>query len=279
MARTRPWPRSAGRGCRAGARDDEPIERADRIARTSAAHSMSSSRVVAKRRPFGTLAGSARWPDRPTRCNATAIDRGDPIWQTRLTEPMSMPSWSDAVATTARSSPRFSRCSPSKAKPSRQAAVMREDGRFAEPFRQVMRDTLGEPARVDEDERRAVRLNQRGQTIVDLRPHLVGRDCAELVLRHFDCEKSSARRCPLSTTVTSLPLRNLADRFERANRGGETNSLSGRPPSLDDENCRAARARAPDARRACRRRRRGSRRRSRFASSEERRGFSRPSAG
>ena len=45
------------------------------------------------------------------RCKATAIDRGDPIWQTRSTVPMSMPSSSDAVATTARSRPSFSRLS------------------------------------------------------------------------------------------------------------------------------------------------------------------------
>ena len=39
------------------------------------------------------------------RCSATAIDRGEPIWQTRSTVPMSMPSSSDAVATTALSFP------------------------------------------------------------------------------------------------------------------------------------------------------------------------------
>jgi len=41
-------------------------------------------------------------------------DRGEPIWHTRSTVPMSMPNSSDAVATTARSSPRFSRCSASR---------------------------------------------------------------------------------------------------------------------------------------------------------------------
>ena len=83
----------------------------ERMARTSAAHSISSSRVVAKRRPFGLA--PTQCPERPTRCSATAMDRGDPIWQTRSTEPMSMPSSSDAVATTARSSPFFSRASAS----------------------------------------------------------------------------------------------------------------------------------------------------------------------
>ena len=48
------------------------------------------------------------------RCSATAIERGEPIWQTRSTVPMSMPSSSDAVATTARSSPLFSRASASR---------------------------------------------------------------------------------------------------------------------------------------------------------------------
>src|SRR6266853_958717 len=51
------------------------------MARTSAAHSRRSSRVVAKRRPLGTA--PRQWPERPMRCKATEIDRGEPIWQTR----------------------------------------------------------------------------------------------------------------------------------------------------------------------------------------------------
>ena len=101
-ARTRP--RAAARGCRAApsgcaARRSRRL----RIARTSAAHSSSSSRVVAKKRPSGFA--PTQWPERPMRCNATAIERGEPSCTTRSTEPMSMPSSSDAVATTARSSP------------------------------------------------------------------------------------------------------------------------------------------------------------------------------
>ena len=41
------------------------------------------------------------------------MERGEPIWQTRSTSPISMPSSSEAVATSAFSSPRFSRCSES----------------------------------------------------------------------------------------------------------------------------------------------------------------------
>ncbi len=83
-----------------------------RIARTSAPHSINSSRVVANRTPFGVA--PTQWPERPMRCNPTAIERGDPIWTTRSTEPTSMPSSSEAVATTARSAPSLRRDSARK---------------------------------------------------------------------------------------------------------------------------------------------------------------------
>ena len=74
-----------------------------RIDFTRAAPSNRSSRVVTNSRPFGTA--PRQWPDRPTRCNATAIDRVELIWQTRSTVPTSMPNSSDAVATSTRTSP------------------------------------------------------------------------------------------------------------------------------------------------------------------------------
>src|SRR5438034_3332388 len=45
------------------------------------------------------------------RSKATVIDRGVPIWQTRSTVPISIPSSSEAVATTARNSPFLRRSS------------------------------------------------------------------------------------------------------------------------------------------------------------------------
>src|SRR5438309_283860 len=42
------------------------------------------------------------------RCRATERERGEPIWQTRSTEPMSIPSSREAVATRAHTSPAFS---------------------------------------------------------------------------------------------------------------------------------------------------------------------------
>ncbi len=51
------------------------------------------------------------WLDRPTRCRKVAKLRGEPIWQTSSIGPMSMPSSSEAVATSARRSPPRSRAS------------------------------------------------------------------------------------------------------------------------------------------------------------------------
>ena len=120
-ARTARLPRSRGRRTRR--RSAAPARRAarrarrwrragrDRIERSSAAHSTRSSRDTGNTRPFGVPA--IVWPERPTRCSSVAIRCGDPIWQTRSTWPMSMPSSSDAVATSAFSCPDFSRVSAS----------------------------------------------------------------------------------------------------------------------------------------------------------------------
>ena len=90
------------------------------------------------------------------RCSATAMERGEPIWQTRSTVPMSMPSSSEAVATTARSSPFFSRRFGVQAQRAREAAVVRQDGVLAQALAQVVRHALGQAARVDEDQGGAV---------------------------------------------------------------------------------------------------------------------------
>ena len=76
-----------------------------------AAASTSSSRVRGNSRPFGVPVIVC--PDRPTRWISVAMALGEPIWQTRSTEPMSIPSSREAVATRAFSAPAFSRCSAS----------------------------------------------------------------------------------------------------------------------------------------------------------------------
>ena len=60
-------------------------------------------------RAFGTP--PTWWLARPARCRKVAIERGEPSWQTSSTSPMSMPSSSEAVATSTFSSPFFRRCS------------------------------------------------------------------------------------------------------------------------------------------------------------------------
>ena len=115
--------RSAGREYRAApcgisTRSSRP----SRTARTRARHSISSSRLRAKSRPFGTRPSEC--PARPTRCRNVAIERGVPSWQTRSMWPMSMPSSSDAVATTAFSSPAFEPLLGLLPAAMRQAAVM-----------------------------------------------------------------------------------------------------------------------------------------------------------
>ena len=56
---------------------------------------------------------------------------------------MSMPSSSEAVATSAFSSPRFKRCSASSRRSRGEAAVVRSDVLLAHPLRQMARDALG----------------------------------------------------------------------------------------------------------------------------------------
>ncbi len=51
-----------------------------------------------------------------------------------------------------------------------ETAVMRGHPLGAEPFRELARHPLGEAAGIDEDQRRAVRLDQLGQPVVNLLP-------------------------------------------------------------------------------------------------------------
>ena len=68
----------------------------------------------------------------------------------------------------------------------RQAAVVRGDGLFAEPLAQVPRQPLGHAARVDEHERRAVRLDELGEAVVVLVPHFVRHHGVERRPRHLE---------------------------------------------------------------------------------------------
>ena len=100
--------------------------------------------------------------------------RVEPSWQTRSTEPMSIPSSSDAVATRAESSPALRRRSLSSRCSSRAGCHPAVGGHplRPQPFREVAGDPLGEPPGVGEDEGRPVLADQLAQAVVDLRPDL-----------------------------------------------------------------------------------------------------------
>src|SRR4249920_250594 len=129
--------------------------------RTSAAHSISSSRVVGKKRPLGTA--PRQWPARPKRWRETPIDRGEPICSARSTWPMSIPSSSEAVATRTFSSPFLSLLSASR-------RSLRARHVFAHPFRQIKRHALSQPSRVYKNQRGTVLLHQFADAVIDLVP-------------------------------------------------------------------------------------------------------------
>jgi hypothetical protein len=89
--------------------------------------------------------------------------RGEPIWHTRSTSPMSMPSSSEAVATSTLQLAALEALLGVEPVFLGQAAVVRGDVFLAEALAQVARHALGHAARVDEDERGAVQRHQFGQ--------------------------------------------------------------------------------------------------------------------
>ncbi len=80
--------------------------RPSRIRSATTAHSRRSPRYFGKITP--RLTSSMRCPARPTRCSPRATEVGDSTWITRSIAPMSIPSSSDEVATSAGSRPSLS---------------------------------------------------------------------------------------------------------------------------------------------------------------------------
>ena len=197
LARTTSRRRSAARGRRA-ARRARRCDRARRGGPRAAARRIRRGRRARSGRGGLSAVPEIVWPERPTRCSSVAMRCGDPIWQTRSTWPMSMPSSSDAVATSAFSAPFFRRDLGVEALLLRQAAVVRGDGVVAEPVAEVARDALGHAARVDEDQRRAVLGDQLREAVVVLLPHLVRHHRLERRARDLDARGRSARRWPSS---------------------------------------------------------------------------------
>ena len=114
-----------------------------------------------------------QWPARPARCNATEMERGEPIWQTRSTVPISIPNSREAVATSARISPSLS--FPSTASRRWRDRLPWCEATASSPSNggEVMSDALGEPARIHKNQSGAVLLDERRNARVDFVPHFV----------------------------------------------------------------------------------------------------------
>ena len=196
-----------------------------RIARTSAAHSSSSSRVVAKMRPLGIA--PRQWPARPMRCKrhgnrARRADLADQIHVCRY---------------------RF----PVPAKPSPPARAFRRPSAFAsaasrslrdrlpwcaataslpERSRQMMRHALGQPPRVHENQRRAVLLHQLRDAVVNFVPHFVRGDRAQFARRALPRRDPvrGAARLPRSPAPAGRFRQELRDQFDRLLRGGKADA-------------------------------------------------------
>ena len=126
------------------------------------------------------------WPERPTRWRNVARLRGEPIWHTSSTGPMSMPSSSDAVATRTFRSPARSRDSSVSRRSFERLPWCAATAVLAHALGEQVGEPLGEAARVHEDQRGAVLGDVPGDAVEDLAPLLVRGDGLERGLRQLD---------------------------------------------------------------------------------------------
>ncbi len=139
---------------------------------------------------------------------------------------MSMPSCKDAVATSTLISPSFSRCSASRRKLARERSMMRGDLVFAKAFAEMQRNTFGQPARVHEDQRRAMLVARVPRGGRRSRPTARWWRSGPISPRGTSMARSSSRRWPTSTTAgagRSDAGQEVRDFFERLLRRGKSN--------------------------------------------------------
>ena len=211
---------------------------------------------------------STWWPARPTRCRPAATDLGDSTCTTRSIAPMSMPSSSDDVATSAGRRPGLQHVLDLEPLLAGDRAVVGAGDVLLGELVQAMGDALGGAAAVHEDERRAVGAHQLEQARVDRRPDRLARLAVErrraTQLAHVGTgtitSRSSGLRCAGvdDLDVAVAPPRNRAISSSGRWVAESPTRCTGRRRS----GARAARARAPGASRACSPPARGSRRRS-----------------
>ena len=157
--------------------------------------------------------------------------RGEPSWQTSSTGPTSMPSSSEAVATTARQLAGAKTRLDSQPPVHRQAAVVGLDGVLAEAVGELMGDAFGHPPGVDEHEGRLVLCDVGGDAL-EHRSHLLeGGDGAELVVGKLDGDVEAplvpdvddgAARLATFAASAQPPRRRGAGRWSRSGAGSPT---------------------------------------------------------
>ncbi len=172
-----------------------------------------------------------RWLARPIRCASRLAPFGAPTCTTRSTSPQSMPRSRVEVATTARSLPADHRRLDLAPLPAVERAVMQRDRkRIVVDAPELGEEQLRLPARVDEEERRLVRLDrvvdggkrvERGVPLPGDARLLLGRFedrklrlraafdddlVGEVALRPASCATSQAQRSSGSATVAESPI-------------------------------------------------------------------------
>src|SRR5581483_12513143 len=109
--------------------------------------------------------------------------------------------------------------------PARHAAVVRRDLPFPEPRLELVRDALDQAARVDEDDRRPLAPDVRGDAVVDLGPELVGRDRTELLVGDLDRQLERAPVADVDDRARPAAGQEPRDLLDRALRRRETDPL------------------------------------------------------
>ena len=147
------------------------------VARTHAAHERRAFHQFIERGGENAPLGDRSPPSGPRgQCAAARRQSSEwkPIWQTKSTKPISIPSSSDAVATSTRTSPAFSLRSAAQAQFARKAPVVRGHGFFPQTLGQMVRHSLGKPPRIDEHQRRTMPCRTSvAMRSVNFAPHLV----------------------------------------------------------------------------------------------------------
>src|SRR4030095_15018989 len=98
-----------------------------------------------------------------------------------------------------------------KASLARKTAVMRADFALAQTLRQLVRHAFDQTARVDKNQRRAVRLNLRHELIVDRGPDILADNRSQLFIGHLNMKLHRALVTDVDNgTVARAPRENRA---------------------------------------------------------------------